>query len=179
MSWKTLNTTPLVDNAHLTIRHDEFETEAGEKGNYWYHDNNGAVVIFAQKSNGNFVMIRQYRYLFDRISIESAAGGIEKGELPEVAARREFEEETGYKAGSVKLIGELASAPAFSKEWLWVYLAQDISEGLIHPDAFEDIQVIEMSEQDIDQAIASGDIWDGTTIAPWLMVKKYLNSLFY
>lgn len=177
MSWKTVNSTILIKNEHLTIQVNEFETAQGKKGKYWIHSNTDAVVIFAKKQNGAFVMIREYRYIFDRNSVEASAGGIELGEESEVAASREFQEETGYLAKSFKLVGTIAAVPAFSTEMLFVYLAEDLTVTERHLDAFEDIEVIEMTEEEIDQAIISGEIWNSTTIACWYLVKNYLATL--
>ena len=51
--------------------------------------------------DGCAVMERQYRYPVDRVLLEIPAGKLDsKAEDHEAAARRELEEETGYRAES-------------------------------------------------------------------------------
>ncbi|MBI5370101.1 NUDIX hydrolase [Candidatus Uhrbacteria bacterium] len=177
MSWKTLSTKTIIENEHLRFLQDAFETENRKKGTYWYHANaygDKAVDVFIQKDEHTFVMIREYRYLFDRITISTPQGSIEQGESPEEAARREVREEAGYAADTFINLGWFATAPAFSKEQACIFLARNIHPVGQQLDTMEEIDVIEMTAEAIDQAIADGTIWDGQAIAGWDKVKAYL-----
>lgn len=175
MSWKILKTETIESNEHLRFKVDDFETENGQYRKYWYHENDNAISAFVQKANGTFVMIREPRYLFSRESFSQVQGGMHSGEDPVQTALREIEEETGYRASKLHLVGQFASAPAFSKEWVWVYLAQDLTQGEQHLDVTENIQLVEMTAREIDEAIMNGKIWDGNVIAPWHLIKQYLK----
>lgn len=177
MSWKTIKTEVIEQNEHLRLLVDDFEMD-GRAGKYWYHVNaygDEAVSVFVQKDDETFVMIREYRYLFDRMSVTHAQGSIEKGETAEQAARREAREETGYEPGELIDLGWFASVPAFSKEKTRVFLAQDVKKVGQKLDDMEQIEVIEMTALEIDRAILEGTIWDGQAIACWYRVKQYLS----
>ena len=62
----------------------------------------GACAVVAINDKGKMVMVEQYRKPNDMISIEIPAGKLDENELPEICAKRELEEETGYIAGNVK-----------------------------------------------------------------------------
>lgn len=52
MSWKTLNTKLIEANPYLRFFVDEFETETGKKGKYYYHVNgytDGFISVLVQK----------------------------------------------------------------------------------------------------------------------------------
>ncbi len=177
MSWKTLSTKIIEANEHLRFFVDEFERE-GKKGNYFYHTNahgDTAVNIFVQKDSNTFVMIREYRYLFDRFTMSIPQGSVEPNETDEQAARREVVEESGFEPAVLISLGWFATAPAFSKERAVLFLAKDLTHIGQKLDASEKIETVEMSAEQIDQAIADGDMWDGQAIASWQKVKQHLG----
>ena len=175
--WKTIKTEPVIENDHIRFLVDDYEVD-GQKRTYYYHANaygTEYVEGFLQKENGNFIMLKEYRYLFDKISVAIPAGGIEKDETPDEAFVRECIEEAGYKPNKIVRIGWKASAPSISKERGIVYLATDLEPAKQKLEDNEEIDIIEMTAEQIDEAIQSGDIWDGTVISSWYLVKKHLN----
>ncbi len=80
-----------VESRHLPI------TQGGAETSLYYKLNIArGVVILPVTPEGNFILIRQYRPVIDRMTIEIPAGAIDGDETPEQAALREFTEETGY-----------------------------------------------------------------------------------
>ncbi len=118
-------------------------------------------------------MVREYRYVFDRMSVSQPMGGIEPGESPEETAVRELREETGYEAATVVRLGTIASAPAFSQEELSVFFATDLKKVGEHD--HEITEVIFMDAHEIDAAIRNGVIWDSNAISAWYLVKLHLG----
>ncbi len=176
-SWKTLKTEAIEENKHLRFLVDDFETPKGNTGRYFYHTNaysDGAIGIFLQKEKDTFIMIREYRYLFDSVSVSQPQGSIDPSEDPLATAKREAAEETGWEPQKVISLGWMATGPAFSKERAYGYLGRDLKKVGQKLDENESIEVVEMSSSDIDDAIRSGDIWDGQVIAAWYMVKDHL-----
>ncbi|MFA4845997.1 MAG: NUDIX hydrolase [Patescibacteria group bacterium] len=178
MKWKTLKTTLIEGNPSLRFYVDEFETDTGKRGKYYYHVNgytDGFVSVFVQTDNNTFIMTDEYRYLFDRQSLGNPAGGIEQNESIEEAARREAMEECGYQLGELIPLGWIASANAISKERMHLFLGRNPVRVGQKLDEVEEITVREMTAAQIDEAIASGEIWDGTTISGWCRVKSFLG----
>jgi len=97
----------------------------------------GAAAVIAFTEAGELVLIRQYRPPVGSHAIELPAGlvGDEKhlGEEEFVeAAKRELEEETGYHADELELIGKGPTTPGLSSETVHLYLARkvrQVSEG--------------------------------------------------
>ena len=73
------------------------------------------------------VMIQNYRIAPDELLWEFPAGKLEPGEDPSHAAGRELEEETGYRAGTVRKLGEFYTSPGFTDELMRVFVAEDLS----------------------------------------------------
>jgi ADP-ribose pyrophosphatase len=77
-----------------------------------------AAVILAIE-DGHAILVEQYRVPLGRNCIELPAGLIgdeEVGEVVETAAARELEEETGYRAAEISVIGEFYSSPGMVSE---------------------------------------------------------------
>jgi len=174
--WKRLSSEERDRNTHWVYRVDQFETAEGKKGAYYYHVNNNAITVFPQLKDGRFVMLREYRYLFDRLSLSHVQGEIEPGEAPEDAARRELAEEVGYKTTQLIYLGTTMTAPAFSTETVHIYLARDLEPTTKHTDEFEETEVVTMSQEEIEAAIQSHEIWDKQVISDWHLVEQYLRT---
>lgn len=82
------------------------------------------VNVVAVTDDGDFVMIRQYRFGIRRLTLEIPGGMVDDGEAPEEAARRELLEETGYSASRWSLLARVAPNPAFLDNTCHQYLAE-------------------------------------------------------
>jgi ADP-ribose pyrophosphatase len=87
-----------------------------------------AAVILAE-IEGSVILVEQYRVPLGRVCLELPAGLIGDdvaGEAVEVAAARELEEETGYRAGRIEIIGEFFSSPGMVSEGFTLVRAHDL-----------------------------------------------------
>lgn len=92
-----------------------------------------AAVILAVDAEDHVILVEQYRVPLARLSIELPAGLIgdddgQEGEDATAAARRELEEETGYRAARMEVIGEFWSSPGMVSESFTLLRAQDLAK---------------------------------------------------
>lgn len=80
--------------------------------------------VVAVTEAGEVVMVWQYRFGTDAMSLEVPGGVIDAGEAPEEAARRELREETGYEAASFELLSVVEPNPALQGNRCFTYLAR-------------------------------------------------------
>ena len=92
---------------------------------YRIHSGDG-VVILALNQEQQVVLVRQYRPTIRSYTLEIPAGGIEPGETPERAARRELEEEVGLHAGRLIYLGSGFNAVDRLDAKLHGFLALDL-----------------------------------------------------
>ena len=105
----------------------------------------GAVAIAARFSDGQLLLVRQYRHAVGDWLLEIPAGRIDPGESPLEAARRELEEETGYRAETWSELGRFVLAPALCSERMVLFLAENLSPAgreRLQPDADEEFEVL-------------------------------------
>lgn len=103
-------------------------------------------------------MIQEARTAINPIILDLPAGMVEKGEEPEVAAIREFEEETGYRANKVKLLREYYASVGYSDEKLSIYLAQDIIKTEQHLGETEEIKVVGIPIEEVKKMLDKNTI---------------------
>lgn len=171
----TISSEYVFNGKVIDVRSDKVIIANGNKASREVVEHTGGVVILAQKGN-NVLFVKQYRYPLKDISIELPAGKLERGENPDIAAKRELEEETGYVADSWISLGYIYTTPGFCDEKLYLYLAQDLSYTKQHPDIDEIIECYEYSFKDAKKMIENGIINDAKTLCAFQRARKYIND---
>ncbi len=92
-----------------------------------------AVILALDESDDghHVILVEQYRVPLGRNCLELPAGLVgddEAGEAPEVAAERELEEETGYRAAKWRTVGEFFSSPGMVSESFTLLVATDLTK---------------------------------------------------
>ena len=167
---KTLKSGRIYEGAIINLRRDKVTVEHGTSYRETVEHNGGAVLA-AVTDEGKMVMVRQYRKAADRVMLEAPAGKIDRGEEPLAAAVRELKEETGYTAGTVKLLTKFYPSVGYSEEMLYLYLCTDLVPG---ETCFDENEALDIEEMDLDvlyRMALDGDIEDGKTVIAILMVK--------
>ena len=115
-----------------------------------------AVIIIPETEDGKFIMIREPRTPVGLTVLAFPAGMIEKGENEEEGAIRELEEETGYRAKSIKKLKDVYTAIGYSNEKNTIFLAKDLIKTERHLDEKEDIEVVEILKEEVKQMLDNG-----------------------
>jgi ADP-ribose pyrophosphatase len=136
----------------------------------------GSAVIIPVHDDGTVVLVRQYRHPAVRYLLEAPAGTLGKGELPEVGAARELEEELGLLAARLEKLSEFFVSPGFLEEKMWVYLATELSEGTQKLDDDEVLDIVRLPIGDALEMITSGEIQDAKTIIGLMLAAPRVGS---
>ncbi|EJM2437510.1 NUDIX hydrolase [Staphylococcus pseudintermedius] len=136
---------------------------------------NGAVAICALTPDQQVILVKQYRKALEQELLEIPAGKPEPGEDRESAAMRELEEETGYKAKKLTLIGEVYGTPGFSNEKISVYFADNLVEGKVNLDEDEFVEKVLYSLDDVKKAVEARTIEDAKTFIAFQHLLLHYN----
>lgn len=136
----------------------------------------GGVGIAAVDKNGKIFLVKQFRKPFEKVLTEIPAGKLEYGENPLEAAKRELEEEIGYRPGKIVHMGSYYSSPGFCKEIINLYLATDLEFVGTHPDEDEFLEIITMDLDEAYRMIMSDIEADGKTAIAILKAKQLLEK---
>lgn len=111
------------------VRRDNLTLESGSEVTRDYVVHPGAVGIIAVNSQGEMLLVEQYRHPMGKLMWEPPAGLLdEPDENPLTAAQRELLEETGFVAEQWNVLFDMATSPGGSTEVIRCYLAQQVSE---------------------------------------------------
>ena len=136
----------------------------------------GASVVAPITDDGQVLLVRQFRYAIGDWLLEAPAGKLAPDEPPEDCARRELEEETGWKAGELVSLGAIWSSPGFTDELLHLFLARDLEPGT---QALEEGELLTVVKTPLDEAIAmasDGRIDDAKTVCAVLRAAAALGA---
>lgn len=149
----------------LDIYVDEVQLPNGETAKREVIRNCHASVILAFNEKGEILVEDQYRYPFDKIITELPAGKGIAGEAPEITAAREFEEETGYRANNLQLLGLFSPSVGYSDEIIHIYLATGLIKTQQNLDKDEFLRCYFTPFEKFCNRIRNNDIIDGKTVA--------------
>ncbi len=173
--WKKLAETQLFKNPWWSYKKDTTELPDGKRGEYHYVHTGGASMIVPVLDDGRIVLVKQYRYLNNKESLELPCGGVKDGHTYEQTASQELQEEGGFIAGNWIPAGQFNPYNGVTDEICKVYIARELTEVPAQPDETEEFERFFLSPQEIDQCIVDGTIWDGMTIAAWSIAQRHLE----
>jgi ADP-ribose pyrophosphatase len=153
---------------------DKYTLPSGKESEYHYVHTPGSAFIVPICNDGRILMIKQYRYLNDRISLELPGGGIKEGETKEQGAHNELIQETGFD-GDLEYVGFFNPYSGVTDELCYVFIAKNlIPSNTSLPDESEEFELIRLTKEEIDEKIYTNGIFGGMTMASWAMARKKL-----
>lgn len=124
----------------------------------------GGAAVVPLFSNGDVLLVEQFRYPMQQSLLELPAGRIDPGESPEETAARELEEEVGFRAGRLEKLAAFYTTPGFCNELLHLYLAGDLEPARRAGDEDEELSVHRYSPEQLEKLIRLGKIVDAKTL---------------
>ena len=168
---KTLSRKTVYEGHIIDVDVLDVELENGKKSIREIVKHGVAVAIIPRLPDGRFVFIRQFRKAMERICFEVVAGNCDPGEDAAVSAARELQEETGYVADSLELLGSIFPSVGYCTERIEIYFARVSAQLETAFDHDEDIETLILTESEMDEMIRTNQIADAKTLAAWLLFK--------
>ena len=171
----TLSSEELFDGKLLHAFRDEVDVPGRGRAIREWLRHPGAAAVVPLFDDGSTVLIRQFRYPPRREFLEVPAGKLDvPGEAPEIAARRELAEETGYTADRLTPLGALYPCIGYSDEVIHFFLAEGLTEGTMDLAEGENVVPVRMLFADACERARRGEIADMKTVAALLMAEAAL-----
>jgi ADP-ribose pyrophosphatase len=170
--WQRLSRRLFFRSPYYDFCHDRYRLPGGRTGDYYYIDIPGSSMIVPVLEGDDLVLVRQYRYLMGRMSLEFPAGGMKQDPDPLANARRELREETGFEAARWEKLGEFAPYNGASNELCHVFEAGGLVAAGSDPEPTEELEVVRVPLAQMEARIAGGEIWDGETIVAFHLFQS-------
>jgi len=168
----------------MTLREDAIRRQDGTKGIYAVVDKPTYALVIPRMSDqegDKFHLVEQFRYPLGMRRWEFPQGtapGREHVEPSRLAAR-ELHEETGLRAASMTVLGQLDVAPGMSSQRGWAFLATGIVEGQHAREHEEqDMHSAWFTRAQVEQMMREGEITDAQSIAAWALLLLSERALF-
>ena len=174
-----LSTNVIHDGKVVHLSVDRVRFPDGSTGELELIRHRGAAAVLPvfepdQGGEPEVVLLRQYRYAAGGVIYEVPAGIIEPGETWDHCARRELEEETGFRAARLVELTTIHTTPGFTTEQIHLYVAFDLTPGVSRTDPDEFLQVERMPLSRAVELIRRGEMTDAKSIVTILFTARFL-----
>ncbi len=184
--WEEVSCEHLVQDEWIDFRRVAYRLPDGKVWSpYYNYSRRSYVVIVPETEHGTYLCVRQYRHGIREVTTEFPAGGIEtKGDAADYdrsvpaedaleAAKRELLEETGCVADSFTPLITIPSNATIADNYACCYLAKGCRPvARQHLDETEFLNAIELTGDDIDTLIKTGNFQQAIHVMAWLLAKE-------
>ncbi|MFQ5537649.1 MAG: NUDIX hydrolase [Gemmatimonadota bacterium] len=175
-----LDSRPVYDGRIVRLSLDKVRFPDGSTGELEMIRHPGAAAILPvlgrpEGADPEVLLLRQYRYAAGGFIYEVPAG-LPRGpeESWEACARRELEEETGFRAGGIREMTRIFTTPGFTDEEIHLFVAWDLQEGRTNLDDDEFVEVLHLPFSRVVEMVRTGEIVDGKTVATVLYAAAFV-----
>lgn len=173
---KTIQSKQIFKGKVISLKVDDVTLPNGALSKREIVNHPGAVAVIAVTTDNKLILVEQYRKALERSIIEIPAGKLEPGEAPELTARRELEEETGYGCNELTYLQTFATSPGFADEVIHLFIARGLYkiENAAVADEDEFVELLEVTLEEAEQMVAEQKIYDAKTAFAvlWLKLNK-------
>lgn len=157
----------------LEVYKDHMEFSNGNTAKWDFIRHDGAAAVVPVMEDGRILMVSQYRNALERMTLEIPAGKLDQPGEPGIeCARRELEEETGYRSEELEWLLSLRTTVAFCNEKIEIFVARNLIPSCQHLDEDEFVDVKAYTLKELKEMIFSGKIEDSKTIAAILAYES-------
>jgi ADP-ribose pyrophosphatase len=174
--WKKTGSREIARSNFLTLSEDTVELPTGKSVQYTKFTVPNFVVVVAVTKDHKLAMILNYRYPLGRRELELPSGLMEGDELPVAAARRELEEEAGYRGGEFTEIGWYHPFSTFNDVRGYVVLARNVEPCPPKREEMEDIETVIRNVHDAYLELENGEIKHAPSIVALALARHYLHE---
>jgi len=176
--WIKLSTEVVNENPWTSFLKDRFRMPNGKEGDYYYLHTEGCVLAIPIRDDGKIIMHREYRYLFDRVSLEFPSGGVKRGgQTVEEALEDELAEEADVRGLRREFIDRISSANGVYDEYIHVFIVWDLVAEKRESDETEDFELVAYTFDEIEELMVNGEIWDSFSLAAWIRSRSRVKEI--
>jgi ADP-ribose pyrophosphatase len=174
--WKVRSTRDIYRDAWVSLKVDNVIRPDGKPGTYAVIALPPGTCVIAIDDHGIVHLTEEFRYAIGRPSIEGAGGGMDEGEDPLAAARRELREELGIEAAAWTPLGLLDTDTSIVRGPVHLFLAEGLTFGTSRHEGTEVIHPVRMPLAEAVRAVGEGRIRHAPTCVALLQAAARHGS---
>lgn len=172
--WTIRNTEKKFECDYFTVFQDEVVQPDGKDGEFTTVHFPPGVGILALDAEGCVYLVKQFRYVVGRESLEVIAGSVEDGEEPLASAKREAREELGIEAETWTDLGQVDLDTSIVKNVVNFFLAENLKIGEPESEGTEQIETVKLKLTEAVEKVQNGEITHAISCA--LILKAFLQT---
>ena len=174
--WTILDSETKHKDAFLEVIEDRVIRPDGRPGAYATVSVKPGVAVLVVDRDGTVVLVRQFRYALGRESLEVACGGIDEGEEPPAAARREVGEELGVEAEDWTDMGRLDLDTSTVRCPIALFLARGLTWGEPRREGTEVMDTVRVPFDEAMRMVQDGRITHAASCVLILKARPMLEA---
>lgn len=173
--WKIKSTKQVYKNPWISVREDQVVRPDGKDGIFGVVELKSGVSVIAVDDNNNVYLGKEYQYVMKDYNIKATDGGIDDGETPLEAAKRELKEELGIIAKDWLSLGFVDPFTEVIKSRSYLFLARKISFLKTNKEGTETIKMIKIKFDEAVKMVLESKITHGPSSVLILKAREYLS----
>jgi ADP-ribose pyrophosphatase len=177
LAWETTGSTIDYSCPGFDVRLDQIRLPDGTEGEFHSVSDDPSVVILPFTSDGDVVVIEEWRQAVERVNLGLPAGGVENEENLVATVHRELAEETGYEARAVEALVSYEPANGLFSNVYHYFVAHGCEPTAEQQlDHNESIRVGTRTFTELQERALAGDLRDGRSALAVLQYALQADS---
>lgn len=184
--WEEVKSEHMISDEWIDFRKTAYKLPDGSVFEPFYnYSRRNYVVIVASDTNGDYLIVRQFRPGTKEITNEFPAGGIERADGKEYgpndewaeealeAAKRELREETGHESNEWREITVVPSAASVSANYAYIFEAKNCVKVTGQSlDDTEHLNVYKLSKAELEELIEKRKFQQAVHLMAYLLAQR-------
>ncbi len=143
--WILIDSVSIYKNNWMEVKEDKVIRPDKKNSTFGIVKLKSGVTVLPIDERENVFLVKQYRYVMKKNTLEAVSGGIEKKEKPIDAAKRELKEEAGIEAGKWISLGKINPLTSVVNSQNHLFLATNLKLSNSNQDKTENIELVKIT----------------------------------
>jgi ADP-ribose pyrophosphatase len=167
-----LSSREVYSNPWIRLREDRVIRPGGSTGLFGVIEMRSGSTVLALDEQQHACLVREFKYAVARESLELISGGLDNGESPLEAARRELREEAGLEAAEWIDLGVVDPFTTVVRSPNHMFLAVGVSPAARQPDEGEVLELVRVPLAELVEMVMRSEITHAATCVAVLKAAR-------
>lgn len=171
--YQIVSSRQVYKNPWMVVREDKIIHPDGKKGIFGVIEKGDGISILALDKEKNVYLNREYFYAIEQEALALPSGGVDEGESPLTAAKRELLEETGLASDNWIDLGMVQLSLRTIKSRQYLFLATKVEQA--EPVADKTIERVKIPWKEVVLMVTNGQISHAQSCVAILRAKEIIK----